>query len=91
MPPSRATGGFCSFTLLPADDQSSSAKRLTDLEATYRLTTGLILGIGGQNLFNVMPDRNSTVNSFSGIQTFPRQSPFGMKGRTVYGRIGWRM
>jgi hypothetical protein len=57
----------------------------------YRLTTGLILGIGWQNLFNVMPDRNTTVNSFSGIQTFPRQSPFGMNGRTVYGRIGWRM
>jgi hypothetical protein len=36
----------------------------------------------------VFPDRNFTVNSFNGIQTFPSHSPFGMNGRTVYARIG---
>jgi iron complex outermembrane receptor protein len=84
-------GKFCSFTLNPNDDQVFSPKWLTDLEATYRLTPGLLLGIGAQNVFNVFPDRNATVNSFNGIQTFPSQSPFGMNGRTLYGRVSWKM
>jgi len=33
---------------------------------------------------------NSTVNSFNGIETFPRHSPFGMNGRSLYARIGWK-
>jgi hypothetical protein len=36
----------------------------------------------------VFPDRNTTVNSFNGIQTFPSQSPFGMNGRAFLVRIG---
>jgi iron complex outermembrane receptor protein len=80
-------GQYCSFTLNPADDQQYSAKWLTDLDASYQVA-GFALTIGAQNLFNVFPDRNSTVNSFNGIQTFPSQSPFGMNGRTFYARIG---
>ena len=83
-------GQFCSFTLNPADDQTYGAKWLTDVEASYR-TGRYILAVGAQNLFDVFPDRNSTVNSFNGIQTFPRQSPFGMNGRALYARIGWTL
>jgi iron complex outermembrane receptor protein len=85
-------GEFCSATtLLPIDDQTYGAKWLTDLEANYTLSPGLILGIGAQNIFNVFPDRNITNNSFNGIQTFPSTSPFGMNGRTIYGRVAWKM
>ena len=85
-------GQYCSFvTLKPEDDQTFGAKWLTDLEATYKLGQGLTLGVGAQNIFNVFPDRNATVNSFNGIQTFPSQSPFGMNGRTIYGRVAWKM
>ena len=80
-------GEYCSFTLQPADDQTYSAKWLTDVDVVYR-TAGYLLAAGAHNLFDVFPDRNTTVNSFSGIQTFPRQSPFGMNGRTVYVRVG---
>ncbi len=80
-------GEFCSFTLRPADDQEYGAKWLTDAEASYRIA-GYTLAVGAENLFDVFPDRNSTVNSFNGIQTFPSQSPFGMNGRTLYVRIG---
>jgi iron complex outermembrane receptor protein len=80
-------GEFCSFTLNPADDQEYGAKWLTDVEASYRVA-GYLLAIGAQNLFDVLPDRNSTVNSFNGIQTFPSQSPFGMNGRALYARLG---
>jgi iron complex outermembrane receptor protein len=80
-------GAFCSFTLNPADDQEYAAKWLTDVEASYRASQ-YRLAIGATNLFGVFPDRNSTVNSFNGIQTFPSYSPFGMNGRTIYARVG---
>jgi iron complex outermembrane receptor protein len=79
-------GAFCSFTLNPADDQEYAAKWLTDVEGSYRVSQ-YRLAVGASNLFGVFPDRNSTVNSFNGIQTFPSQSPFGMNGRTLYARI----
>jgi iron complex outermembrane recepter protein len=80
-------GEFCSPTLRPADDQEYGAKWLTDVEVSYR-AAGYTLAVGAQNLFDVFPDRNTTVNSFNGIQTFPRESPFGMNGRALYLRIG---
>jgi iron complex outermembrane receptor protein len=81
-------GEFCSFTLNPSDDQVYGAKWLTDVEASYRVGHSTF-AVGVENLFDVLPDRNTTVNSFNGIQTFPSQSPFGMNGRTFYARIGW--
>jgi iron complex outermembrane receptor protein len=81
-------GEVCSFvTTNPADDQVYGAKWLTDAEVSYRFAEQFTFAAGGQNLFNVMPDRNITVNSFNGIQTFPSHSPFGMNGRTLYGRL----
>ena len=47
---------------------------LTDVEASFH-PAGYLLAVGVQNLFNVFPDRNTTVNSFNGIQTFPSHSP----------------
>ena len=82
-------GGVCSFaTQNPSEDQRFGAKWLTDVEASlrggrYRVAAGV------QNLFDVFPDRNSTVNSFTGIQTFPSQSPFGFNGRALYARLAW--
>ncbi len=81
-------GEFCSFTLNPADDQEYAARWLTDLEGSYR-TGHYTLAAGVQNVFDVFPDRNTTINSFNGIQTFPSHSPIGMNGRTLYARIGW--
>ena len=80
-------GEYCSFTLNPADDQEYSPKWLTDVEVSYQ-TAGFTVAVGVENLFDVFPDRNTTVNSFNGIQTFPSQSPFGMNGRALYARIG---
>jgi len=79
-------GEFCSFTLNAADDQEYGAKWLTDFEASFH-TAGYTIAAGVQNAFDVFPDRNTTANSFNGIQTFPSQSPFGMNGRAIYARI----
>ena len=82
-------GGVCSFaTQNPAEDQHFAAKWLTDVEASLRRGR-YRLGAGVQNLFDVFPDRNTTVNSFNGIQTFPSQSPFGFNGRALYARLAW--
>jgi len=80
-------GTICSLTLNPVDDQQYGAKWLTDVELSYRLA-GYRVAIGAQNLFDVWPDRNTAINSFNGIQTFPSFSPFGMNGRTLYVRLG---
>jgi hypothetical protein len=70
-----------------AKEQEFRAKWLTDIEASFR-AADYVFAAGVQNLFNVFPDRNTTVNSFNGIQTFPSHSPFGMNGRGLYARIG---
>ena len=62
------------------------AKWLTGLDLAYR-AAALTIAAGAENLFDVLPDRNITVNSFNGIQTFPSHSPFGMNGRTLYLRL----
>ncbi len=80
-------GEVCSFTASPSDDQTYAPKWLTDVEVSFRASQQLTVALGGQNLFNVFPDRNITVNSFNGIQTFPSQSPFGMNGRSLYARL----
>jgi len=84
-------GEFCSFTQNPPDDQTYGAKWLTDFEVSYSFDRSIIFAAGAQNVFNVFPDRNATVNSFNGIQTFPSQSPFGMNGRGLYARINWKL
>ena len=83
-------GEFCSATLNPSDDQVYSPKWLTDVELSYVLA-GTRLAVGAQNIFDVFPDRNSTVNSFNGIQTYSRLSPFGFNGRTIYFRVGLKL
>ena len=84
-------GEFCSFTAAVADDQTYSAKWLTDAEVSFRVSDQFTFAAGGQNLFNVFADRNITANSFNGIQTYPGHTPFGMNGRTLYGRLVFKL
>jgi iron complex outermembrane receptor protein len=81
-------GSVCSFASEnPADDQRFAAKWLTDVQVSF-YRGPYSVAAGAQNLFDVFPDRNSTVNSFNGIETFPMQSPFGFNGRSLYVRVG---
>ena len=84
-------GEFCSFTLQSgrrSDLRAEVADRRRSVVSTSR---GYTLAAGVQNLFDVFPDRNTTVNSFNGIQTFPSHSPFGMNGRAIYARMNWKL
>ena len=80
-------GEFCSFTASEAIDQTFTPKWLLDGEVSFDAAELVTFAVGGHNLFNVFPDRNITVNSFNGIQTFPSHSPFGMNGRMLYARL----
>jgi len=82
-------GEFCSFTLLPQDDQTYGATWVNDLDVSYRWNR-YTLAAGVENLFDAFPDKNfpGTPQGNFGIFTYPSQSPFGMNGRFVYTRLG---
>jgi iron complex outermembrane receptor protein len=78
-------GEYCS---VEAIDQTYRAQWLTDVEATYRVGRTL-LGVGIQNIANVLPDANLVDVSNRGTRIFPRNAPFGFNGRYVYARLGY--
>lgn len=87
-------GEYCSFTILPADDQIYEPEWIADLELAYRWNR-YTFAAGAENLFDNFPDRNLlrnasgafTAQSNNGIFTYPINSPFGMNGRFVYTRV----
>jgi iron complex outermembrane receptor protein len=83
-------GEFCSFTLLPQDDQTYGATWLADLEVAYKWRQ-YAFALGAENIFDAFPDKNfpGTPQGNFGIFTYPSQSPFGMNGRSVYTRVGY--
>jgi iron complex outermembrane receptor protein len=89
-------GEYCSFTILPADDQNYSPEWVDDLELAYKWNR-YTFSAGVENVFDNFPDRNKvknangafTAQSNNGIFTYPINSPFGMNGRFVYTRVGY--
>ena len=90
-------GEYCSFTILPGDDQIYSPEWIADLELAYTWNR-YTFAAGAENIFDNFPDRNQlrnrdtnafTAQSNNGIFTYPINTPFGMNGRFVYTRIGY--
>lgn len=83
-------GSFCSFTLLPRDDQQYGAEWLADLEVAYDWRQ-YEFAAGIENLFDAFPDENfpGTPQGNLGIFPYPSHSPFGMNGRYFYTRVGF--
>ncbi|MEA2337134.1 MAG: iron complex outerrane recepter protein, partial [Thermoanaerobaculia bacterium] len=89
-------GDYCSFTILPADDQVYSAEWLADAEISYRWNRYLF-AVGAENLFDRFPDRNLyrnangalTAQINNGVSAYPINTPFGMNGRYVYTRVSY--
>jgi iron complex outermembrane recepter protein len=89
-------GEYCSFTILPVDDQIYEAEWLADAEVSYRWNNYTV-AVGGENIFDAFPDRNMvrnangafTAQSNNGIFTYPSNSPFGMNGTFYYTRVGY--
>jgi len=89
-------GEYCSFTILPADDQIYGAEWVSDLELAYKWRR-YTFAAGAENIFDTFPDSNLvrnangafTAQGNNGIFTYPINAPFGMNGRFVYTRVGY--
>ena len=88
------------YTVTDGGTQTYGAEVLTDLRVNYQVTESLSFNIGGNNLFDVYPDKNTIGNSRSGtivdasgdvvvsspgVFTYSRRSaPFGFNGAYYY-------
>ncbi len=70
-------------------DQTFGGKFITDLSLSYTINKRVTINIGGDNLFDVYPDKQThSGNTSSGRFTYSRSvSQFGFNGRYVYGRV----
>jgi len=88
------------YTVTDGGSQTYGAEVLTDLRVSYQMTDNLSFNVGGNNLFDVYPDKNEIGNSRSGtivdnsgnvIVNSPgvfiysrRSAPFGFNGAFYY-------
>jgi len=88
------------YTITDGNRQTYNAEILTDLRISYQITDNLSFNIGGNNLFDVYPDKNIIGNSRTGtivdnngnvivnspgVFTYSRRSaPFGFNGAFYY-------
>jgi iron complex outermembrane recepter protein len=70
-------------------DQTFEATWLLDVEVSYTMDK-LRVAFGAQNLFDATPDETLFVNSNSGINRYPNNSPYGYNGRFIYSRLSYR-
>lgn len=67
------------------------AKVTTDLDLAYQFTKNLEIAVGGNNIFNVLPDKfidsSNLFVSGSGIIQYPPISPYGYSGAYFYLRL----
>ncbi len=93
------------YTVLDGDEQTYGAEILTDLRFKYALQNGLSFNIGGNNIFDVEPDKNEVGNSRSGtirdadgniivsspgvFQFSRRSAPFGFNGAYYYAGLSY--
>ena len=92
-------GEYCSLTLSSVDDQTYSAEWLADADISYHWGA-YTFSIGAENLFDNFPDRNTLFRENTtvlaqqagtgGTNSYPINTPFGMNGRFVYTRVGYR-
>ena len=84
-------GDYCSIEDRTADGiaQDFHADWVTDVELSFTRPR-FTIGVGSQNLFNELPDKNILATSFSNSRTFARNAPIGYNGRYLYARLVYR-
>ena len=91
------------YTITDGGKQTYGAELLTDINVTYQVSENLSFTLGSNNLFDVMPDKNTIGNSrggtiedeqgnvivdSTGVFTYSRRSaPFGFNGAYYYGSL----
>jgi len=95
------------YTITDGGRQTYGAEILTDLRVSYQMTDNLSFNIGGNNLFDVYPDKNKISNSRAGsivdddgniivnspgVFTYSRRSaPFGFNGAFYYAGVEYKL
>lgn len=74
---------------LETRDQVFKPKVLTDVSASVKLTHGLTLVLGSNNVFNVYPDKHThSANTINGSFQYSRRvQQFGVRGSVYYVRL----
>lgn len=68
------------------------SKVITDLSFGYNLTENLTLTVGSSNIFDVFPDASPADLTSGNNFIYPRvTSQFGINGRTVFGRLNFKL
>jgi iron complex outermembrane receptor protein len=80
-------GSVTGIATTPSNDQTYSAKWITDLSLSWRFPSGLRFTAGADNVFDVYPDRTIAANSSGGIFVYSGLSPFGYNGAFYYVRL----
>ncbi len=94
------------YTVLDGERQTYGAELLTDLRVNYQFNDELSFNFGGNNIFDVYPDKNEIGNSRSGtivnasgeivasspgVFTYSRRSaPFGFNGAYFYAGVAYQ-
>ncbi|KMS58513.1 TonB-dependent receptor plug domain-containing protein [Sphingobium cupriresistens] len=67
-------------------DEELKPKVIVDLEIGYKLTKGVKLSVGANNLLNTYPNKLKPVNQFVGF-LYNAYAPYGISGGFYYGRL----
>lgn len=67
-------------------DEELKPKVIIDLELGYRLTEGVKLSVGANNLLNTYPNKLKPVNQLAG-SLYNSYAPYGISGGFYYGRL----
>ena len=75
---------------------SVGRKLVTDLELAYKLTSGLRVALGANNLFDVYPNKLNAAGTAAsiaagnpGVALYPSFSPIGINGGYYYGKVSY--
>lgn len=73
----------------PSSDQTFASRTLLDASVSYALASWRFT-VGGNNLTNEYPEKNSPANNYHGIIQYPLTSPFGFNGSYWYANATYR-
>ena len=77
------------YTFDLASARAVGTHALLDAEAAVRITDGLTLAIGAENLFDTYPPRTGARDGATVGLPYLRRSPFGFDGGYYYARLRW--
>lgn len=85
-------GSVQEATNTPENQQTFSAKTVTDLSIGYDIAKGTNFTIGANNILDIYPDMNSLANQGAGQFLYSRRSQqFGANGRYIFGRLNFAL